>query len=96
MVDNLYSEEVRLVAGEGIATADLDGEAVLLDVNSGKYFGLNEVGARIMELLQEPTSVGDVMNVLLEEFNTDKDSMSEDLQAFLGKMVEHQLIQVVE
>ena len=95
MVDNLYSEEVRLVAGEGIATADLDGEAVLLDVNSGKYFGLNEVGARIMELLQEPTSVGDVMKTLLEEFDADKESMSEDLQSFLSEMVEHQLVQVV-
>ena len=46
-----------VVAAEDQISRDLDGEAVILNMKSGVYCGLNEVGARIWQLIQKPMSV---------------------------------------
>ena len=86
------TSDTILVAAEGLATADLDEEAVVLDVNSGIYYGLNEIGARVMDLLKEPISLGDIMNTMLEEYEVEREQLEHDLTAFLQVMKDQQLI----
>ena len=55
-----------LRAGEQVLFRQLDQEAVLLDLKSGTYFGLNEVGARAWELILEHGQLSRVLGVLLQ------------------------------
>jgi hypothetical protein len=55
-----------VVASDDQISRDLDGEAVILNMKSGVYCGLNEVGAHIWQLIQEPMSVGHIRDILLE------------------------------
>ena len=88
------SDDTILVATEGLAIADLDEEAVVLDVNSGIYYGLNEVGARVMVLLKEPTSLSDIVNAMLQEYEVEGEQLKRDLMAFLQEMKDQQLIRI--
>ena len=54
-------------AGGDVVFRDLDGETVLLDLRGGVYFGLDGVGARIWQLLQRPTSLRAVRDVLVKQ-----------------------------
>ena len=56
----MITEDVIIAAAKGIETADLEGEAVLLDINTGLYYGLSSVGARIMTMLKEPVRVSSI------------------------------------
>ena len=47
---------------------ELAGEAVILNLKSGVYYGLSPVGARVWSLIQEPKIVSAVLDMLLEEY----------------------------
>lgn len=87
--------ENKIVASEGIEMADLDGEAILLDVNSGLYYGLSGVGAHIMILIHEPISLSDILENMLSEFDVESAQLEKDVMAFLKEMEERQLIQIM-
>jgi hypothetical protein len=72
----------------------LAGEAVILSLQSGQYFGLNEVGARIWNLIQEPKTVGAVLESVLQEYEVEPDRLERDLFALLEKMAINELIEV--
>jgi len=73
----------------------VDDEVVMLDLDQGKYFGLDSVGSRIWELAEQPVSVGDLCTRLLEEFDVSAEQCLEDVLGFLEQMVEHELVEVV-
>jgi hypothetical protein len=69
----------------------LDQEAVLLDLKSGTYFGLNEVGARAWQLMLEHGQLSDVLGVLLQEFDAESEVVERDLLELAGQLVARQL-----
>ena len=75
-------------------SADLSGEAAILNLKSGVYFGLNTVGARIWNLVQEPKTVNDIRDTLIEEFDVEPDQCEADLFALLKELFSHGLIEV--
>jgi len=83
-----------VVASDDQISRDLDGEAVILNMKSGVYCGLNEVGARIWQLIQKPMSVTHIRDTLLEEYNVESDLCKKDLLALLQKLTDHGLIEI--
>ena len=67
---------------------------VILNLDSGMYFGLNAVGARIWNLIQEPRSVQDIRDLLLEEYEVDPERCENDLLALLHGLAAEGLAEV--
>lgn len=86
------SDDVRLRASDDVAARGLDGEAVLLDLASGTYFGLNEVGARVWELVEAGTTVGALRSALLDEFEVEEGVLAADLARLLGDLEQRGLV----
>ena len=86
--------ETQVVLSQEIAVADLGDEAVILDPASGTYFGLNEVAARILTLAGEPTTVGQIVDRLLDEFDVERGVLSADVDAFVRDLAERGMLQI--
>ena len=84
----------RLLAGEHVLFRQLDDEAVLLDLQSGTYFGLNDVGARAWQLILEHGRLSRVLEVLQEEYAAAPDTVERDLLALAGQLVDQKLVHV--
>ena len=93
MRKKLLRESIVKVANEQVS-CDLAGEAVILSLTSGQYFGLNEMGARIWNLIQEPKTVGSVLEAILQEYDVTPDQLEGDIFALLEKMAINELIEV--
>ena len=65
---------------------ELGGEAVLLNLKTGAYFGLDPVGTRIWQLLVEHGSVAHVMEVMLGEYDIDRERLERDLLELCGEL----------
>mgnify|MGYP001800419865 CR=1 FL=1 len=63
-----FSANTVISATQGQLSSELDGESVILHLDSGIYYGLNEVGARIWALVQQPCSFSNLQRTLLEEY----------------------------
>ena len=93
MQTKLLRDSIVKVAGQQVS-CDLAGEMVILSLQSGQYFGLNEVGARIWNLIQEPKTVGVVFEALLQEYDVTPDQLEGEVLELLEKMAINQLIEV--
>jgi hypothetical protein len=83
-----------VVAIEDQVSCDLGGEEVILSLKNGIYYGLDPVGTRIWTLLQEPRSVIEVRDALLERYDVEPARCERDLLALLGEMAAEGLIEV--
>jgi hypothetical protein len=92
--ENEISLSSVVVCSEENLACDLQGEAVLLNLKSGTYFGLNAMGTRIWELIQKPAKVSDVYQHLLNEYEVDPGECQEELLSFLGQLRTNDLIKV--
>ena len=65
---------------------------ILLDIDRGLLFGLNPVGTRIVELLQEGNDVMHLANTISQEFRISEETARNDVAEFLGTLREHHLL----
>ena len=83
-----------VVAAKDQVSCDLAGEAAILNLQAGVYYGLDAVGARVWHLLQEPRTVQDIRETLLMEYEVEADRCERDLLALLQELVAAGLIEV--
>ena len=81
-----YSRNEQIIDGE------LDDNQVMLHLEKGKYFGLNPIGKRIWELIEEPKSRQELTGILLSEFEVAKEQCEQEVQAFLDKAIEYDIV----
>jgi hypothetical protein len=72
---------------------ELDGEAVLLNLDSEKYFGLDEVGTSMIRALTSGRTVEEACASLLEQYDVDPDTLKSDLDRLIAKLLDKGLIQ---
>jgi hypothetical protein len=75
-----------LRVSDDVIFRELDNEAVLLDLASGRYYGLNAVATRVWILIAGGTPVGDVTAVIAGEFDADPARVAQDVDALLADL----------
>ena len=65
---------------------ELDGEAVVLNLETGIYFGLDAVGTRIWRLLEERKPLKAVLDTLVDEYDAPPELLRNDLLAFVERL----------
>src|SRR5262245_15940752 len=73
---------------------DLDGEAVILHLDAGTYFGLNSVGTRIWQLLERDGRLTAVLDELRAEYDAPPDVLERDLLELVASLVDARLGEV--
>jgi hypothetical protein len=86
----LFANMVRL--SPDVVFRDLEGEAVILDLASGRYFGLNAVGTRIWTLLDAGTPIERIVEAVAEEYDADARQIDRDVKALIEELSSRGLI----
>ena len=73
---------------------ELDGEAVVLNLESGVYFGLNPVATRMWQLIAEQHSLVTVLNTLATEYEADQTVLEADLLELGRQLCANGLVRV--
>jgi hypothetical protein len=88
------SLDSTVVAAEGQVSSEIGDEVAILDLKAGTYYGLDGVGARVWELVQEPQSVREIWYILLEEYEVEPERCERDLLALLQRLAYEGLVKV--
>lgn len=78
---------------EQIST-DLGGEVVILGLESGQYYSLNDVGTRIWDLVQGPKTVFELRDTIVGEYDVEPERCEQDVLEVLKHMASEGLIEV--
>ena len=93
MIDSLTTSSI-IVAAKGQVSTDLGGEAVILGLESGRYYSLNDSGSMVWDMIQEPRPVAELRDAILDEYDVESDACERDLLALLGQLADEGLITV--
>ncbi|MFI5312136.1 MAG: PqqD family protein [Gemmatimonadales bacterium] len=95
MTAALVPSSVVVASREQVST-NLSGEAVILGMRDGVYYGLDPVGARIWALMQEPRALDSVADTVAAEYDVNRERAMADLLALAGELVERGLVDIVD
>jgi hypothetical protein len=79
-------------AGPDVIVRELEGEMVLLNLASGVYFGLDRVGARVWQLVDEHATLDGVLAVMREEFDAPADVLERDVLRLVSELAGQGLV----
>jgi hypothetical protein len=88
------SGQTIVVAAKDQVSCDLGGEAAILSIKNGIYYGLDPVGAQVWNLLQKPLRVVEIHEAVLREYDVEPERCEHDLIILLEKLLAEGLIEV--
>jgi Coenzyme PQQ synthesis protein D (PqqD) len=81
-----------LKVSDDVVFRDLDGEAVILNLASGIYFGLDETGTRMWRLIEQHGHLGAVLTALCDEYEALPETIERDLVRLASELAEKGLL----
>ena len=81
-----YHRNKQIIDGE------LDNQQIMMSLENGTYYGLNPIGKRIWDLIENPLSFEDIVQILLSEFEVSKDQCNQEVQLFLDNAMKMEII----
>ena len=86
----------KYIRNQQIIYGELDNNQVMMHLEKGKYFGLNPIGKRIWELIEEPKSFSEIIQNLLSEFDVSEEQCSQEVKTFLDKAINFDIVNQYE
>jgi len=86
--DSVIARSVSLVSSQ------VDGQVVIMNIDSGHFFQLNHTASRIWDLLETPQDLATIGRQLSDRFDVDQASCRADLAEFVGAMQQKGLLTV--
>ena len=80
------NRETRVTMRDGVMFNRAGEEIVLLDLDSGTYYGLDEVGGRLWELITGAATVGEAIDTMLAEYEVEREVLEGDVFRLLGEL----------
>lgn len=88
-------EDSHIARNKGVLVTDVNGEAVLLNIDKGNYYGLDApVGTRIWELLESPRKLSELCSLLSQEFEVASDRCHRETRAFVAELAKEGLVEI--
>lgn len=84
----------RITIPECILVRELDGESVLLNLDTERYFGLDETGTRMWAALTTSESIEEAFEKLVDEYDVDSELLRRDLNELIEKLLDQGLAHV--
>lgn len=86
--------EKKYIRRSDVISADMDGEVVMMDIMTGKYYNLGTTGGAIWGLLETPRSLNDLVNELTAKYDVDRKTCAAQVEAFLESGIQKGLFSV--
>ena len=88
------SFDQRVILPANVLISNVSGESVLLNLRSERYFGLNDVGTRMLTVLTNSSSIQTAHETLLEEYDVESEALRQDLIDLIDRLVEQGLLEI--
>jgi hypothetical protein len=90
-----FNDARHVRVAPGVLSREVHGESVLLQLDSGEYFGLDEVGTRVWQLITELGDLQAVEAAMCDEYLVEPAHVSHDVRALVGELLNRHLLEVV-
>lgn len=79
-----------------ILLQEVANEIVILNLADGQYYGLNEIGARVIQLMSRGENIDSITETLLQEFDVEQAVLEKDIQTLIEELRQHALVEIAD
>jgi len=90
----MIREESYVKRNNEVFASEIDDEVVMMNIDTGKYYGMDAIGSRIWELIEDEIQVKDLIDKLMEEYDVEEEQCRKDVLEFLNQLNANKLLQV--
>jgi len=90
-----FSFDDRVKLPDDVLVSGLQAESVLLNLDNERYYGLNDVGTRMLTVLTSSDSIGAAYNSLLDEYHVEAEVLRRDLISTIEQLAQNGLVEIV-
>ena len=83
-------------ASDDVVVSQLDDEIVMMSIEKGAYYGLDEIGSRVWELLAAPRTVSEICDTLVQEYDVAREQCEQDMQEWFTELAGEDLIRIID
>lgn len=87
--------EMNIAQSEDQVSCEVDGMSVIMSVENGEYYRLDDIGSKIWSLIAAPLSIEALCQKLSQEFDVSLEQCKEDVLKLLNQMLDRKLIKLV-
>jgi hypothetical protein len=84
-----------VVVSEQIAS-QLGAESVILNLNDGMYYGLDTIGTRIWQLLEDPRRVREICALIQEDYDVEPTECENSILALVRELHGRGLVEILQ
>jgi hypothetical protein len=86
--------DIRIAVPDRILTRTVDGTTVLLNIDNGRSFTLDDVGTRAWTALLASSSVQHAYETLLDEYQAAPEALMRDLETLIERLAANELLEI--
>ncbi|MEG3147373.1 PqqD family protein [Sphingomonas sp. RT2P30] len=94
MTDMTLDDDSMIARRATLIAAQIEEQAMLMDLESGAMFQLNRTGARIWDLVEAPRTLADLVATLAQRFPDAGETLRDDVAAFVAQMRDTGLLEI--
>jgi hypothetical protein len=94
-ISSTLHPSTRVAQAEQSISTVVEGEVVMMNLETNSYYGLDAIGSRIWDLIEEPKTIAEVCAQLMLEYEVDADTCVQEVSALIASLIEEQLARVV-
>src|SRR2546422_8565658 len=88
------AEATVISRSPSVLTAEVDGEVVMMSIEQGRYFGLDDIGSDIWKRIEPPCSFATLVDRLVADYDAERATIAADVQALLGRMAVEDVVRL--
>ena len=92
MISKLISLDSIVSQKEDVDVTELNKEKIMMDLDKGKYFMLNETGSTIWDTINEPKSVSEIIESIIKEYDIDRGTCESKVLEYLEKLRHEEIV----
>ena len=87
-------DSVRISRSPSVLVAEVDGEIVMMSIEQGRYFGMDDIGSDIWKRIDPPCSFAELIDRLAADYDADRATIAADVRALLLRMAAHDVVRL--
>ena len=88
------ADSTMISRSPSVLTAEVDGEVVMMSIEQGQYFGLDDIGSDIWKRIEPPCSFATLIDGLTADYDADRATILADVHSLLLRMAEQDVVRL--
>ena len=87
-------DRTMIARSPSVLAAEVQREIVMMSIEKGQYFGLDDIGSDIWKRIEQPCSFAALIDGLVEEYDADRATIAADVRALLERMAAQDVVRL--